>query len=282
MSQPAHILLATDSRERSESWTAALATVRCRVHRPDDPQAAADVDVIVTDRPLSQSNLPLDDERLARGEIGLVTVGVAGPADVSLPGDCSSREVRLACLLLAEIIRLRRQREAARRRERVLSHLALSDPLTGLPNRRAWEQQLAERLLGEGEATPCCLALFDIDLFKELNDRAGHLVGDENLRSIATRLSAAARRRNGVARLGGDEFAVLLEGLPASEAAAEVERIRSQASGLASGAAGRITLSAGWAALVAPSTKPAIDQALHQADAALRVAKLAGRERTCP
>src|SRR4029450_10462491 len=103
--------------------------------------------------------------------------GAGLPADVSLPSDHSARELRLACLLLAEVVRLRRQREASRRQERVLTHLALSDPLTGLPNRRAWEQQLADRLAAS-TAKSWCIALLDVDHFHEVNDQLGHLEGD--------------------------------------------------------------------------------------------------------
>jgi diguanylate cyclase (GGDEF)-like protein len=241
------------------------------------------VDVVVTDQPLSSSRLHLDEDRLARGQIGLVAVGITAPADVSLPDDCSPREVRLACLLLAEIVRLRRQREAARRKEKVLSHLAMSDPLTGLPNRRAWEQLLNERLTGEGTPQPCCIAMLDIDHFKVLNDRAGFMAGDECLKDVAARLMNAVRRRNAVARLGGDEFAVLLEGVEPQLAAAQVERIRTQAGGSDDGSgSGPLTFSAGWATILVPSSRAAVTGALQAADAALREAKTAGRNCTRP
>jgi diguanylate cyclase (GGDEF)-like protein len=243
---------------------------------------ADEVDVVVTDEPLSSSGLHLDEDRLARGQIGLIAVGITAPADVSLPDDCSPREVRLACLLLAEIVRLRRQREASRRKEKVLSHLAMSDPLTGLPNRRAWEQMLHERLTGEGTPQPCCIAMLDIDLFKLLNDRAGFVAGDECLKDVSARLMNTIRRRNAVARLGGDEFAVLLEGIEPQQAAASVDRIRVQAGGNDDGGNGPLTCSAGWAAITAPSTMPTIAHAVQRADAALREAKLAGRNCTRP
>jgi diguanylate cyclase (GGDEF)-like protein len=244
---------------------------------------AAEVDVVVTDEPLSSSRLHLDEDRLARGQIGLVAVGITAPADVSLPGDCSPREVRLACLLLAEIVRLRRQRDASRRKEKVLSHLAMSDPLTGLPNRRAWEQLLHDRLTGEGTPQSCCLVLLDIDHFKVLNDQAGLLAGDECLKDAAARLMNAIRRRNAVARLGGDEFAVLLEGVEPQQAPAAVDAIRVQAGGTAGASgSGPLTFSAGWAAVTAPSTKATIAHALQTADAGLREAKAAGRNCTRP
>jgi diguanylate cyclase (GGDEF)-like protein len=284
MTTAAQIVLATTDPERQEAWRSALATVRCQTHRPSELATGAAIDVIVTDQPLSESPFAIDDDRLARGQIGLVAMGVPLPADVSLPAGCSPRELRLACLLLSEIIRLRRQREGLQRREKVLSALAMTDPLTGLPNRRAWDQMLSERLTGEGDSAPFCVALLDVDRFKEINDRAGHLAGDDLLKDVAARLSVAARRRNTLARLGGDEFALLIDGVDAGQAAALVEQIRSRGGGPLNqnGAGERLTLSAGWACLAAPCGKGAIDESLRRADAALREAKAAGRDTTRP
>jgi diguanylate cyclase (GGDEF)-like protein len=211
-------------------------------------------------------------------------VGVGLPADVSLPEDHSSRELRLACLLLAEIVRLRRQREVSRRQEKVLTHLALSDPLTGLPNRRAWEQQLAERLGGAGEGTRWCVGLLDIDNFHLVNEQRGHLEGDAALRRIADRLGDTLRRAGFLARLGGDEFAILLEGVDEAKAAAVIDLIRIQAAEDGDEAAGRLPLrlSAGWAAVTGPVAKSAQSDALQRADEALRQAKREGRNRTRP
>lgn len=283
MTAPAQIVVVTADASRRQEWTAALATARCKIRSADAMNGSADVDVVVTDEPLANTRLRLDEDLLARGQIGLVAVGITAPADVSLPSDCSPREVRLACLLLAEIVRLRRQRDAARRKEKVLSHLAMSDPLTGLPNRRAWEQLLTERLTGEGTPQPCSLAIFDIDRFKELNEQAGFLAGDECLKDAAARLTNAVRRRNAVARLGGDEFAVLLEGVQPTQSGALVDRIRVLAGGSDDGSgSGPLTFSAGWASLTAPCDKAIVQSAMQDADTALRAAKAAGRNCTRP
>jgi diguanylate cyclase (GGDEF)-like protein len=281
MTAPAQIVVATADDARRRDWLAALATARCKARSADEINGAADVDVVVTDEPLANTRLRLDEDLLARGQIGVVAIGISAAADVSLPDDCSPREVRLASLLLAEIVRLRRQREASRRKEKVLSHLALSDPLTGLPNRRAWDQLLTERLTGEGTPYPCTIAILDIDRFKDLNDQAGFLAGDECLKDAAARLCNAVRWRNAVARLGGDEFAVLLEGVDPEQAPPLVDRIRMQAGGgsLAAGPS-PLTFSAGWAALTAPTDKAGIQTALQAADTSLRAAKAAGRNCT--
>src|SRR5688572_19985892 len=283
MSRPVRVLLATRDEQRRCAWEEALRTARCQVVQGNG-QPADEIDVLVIDQPLSEANVALDEERLTRGQMGMVAVGVGLPADVSLPADHSSRELRLACLLLAEIVRLRRQREASRRQEKVLTHLALSDPLTGLPNRRAWDQELAQRSASARAGAVWCIALLDIDHFHEVNDQRGHLEGDAALRRIADRLTDALRRAGFLARLGGDEFAVLLEGINDTKAAAVVDLVRIQAAEDGDVATGRLPLklSAGWATISDAPTKSAINDALHRADESLRQAKSEGRNRTRP
>jgi diguanylate cyclase (GGDEF)-like protein len=282
MSRPVRILLATRDLNRERAWSEALKTARCQIVAGNG-EPADDVDVLVIDQPLSDANVTLDEERLTRGQMGMVAVGVGLPADVSLPADHSARELRLACLLLAEIVRLRRQREASRRQEKVLTHLALSDPLTGLPNRRAWDQHLADRLVGATDKK-WCLAVLDIDLFHEINDRLGHIEGDAALRRVADRLAGTMRRAGFVTRLGGDEFAVLVEGVDEEKAAAVIDLIRIQSAEDGDDASGRmpLKLSAGWAIVAPPVTKAAVNDALERADDALRQAKREGRNRTRP
>src|SRR5689334_3528214 len=282
MSRPVRILLATRDQQRQRAWSEALKTARCQIVAGNG-EPADDVDVLVIDQPLSDANVTLDEERLTRGQMGMVAVGVGLPADVSLPADHSARELRLACLLLAEIVRLRRQREASRRQEKVLTHLALSDPLTGLPNRRAWEQQLADRL-GSAANKKWCVGLLDVDLFHEINDRLGHLEGDAALRRVADRLAGTMRRAGFVARLGGDEFAVLVEGIDEAKASSVIDLVRIQSAEDGDEAAGRppLKLSAGWAIVGPPATKAAVNDALNRADEALRQAKREGRNRTRP
>lgn len=283
MSRPARIFLASRDDERQRQWSEALRTARCQIVSSNG-EPLDEVDVVVIDHPLSEAHLPLDEERLVRGQTGVVAVGVGIPADVALPADHSARELRLACLLLAEIVRLRRQREASRRQERVLTHLALSDPLTGLPNRRAWDQELAQRLSTTGDQRTWCLALLDVDHFHEINDRLGHLEGDAALRRVADRLAQAVRRGGFVARLGGDEFAALLPDVDAVQAPALIDLIRSRCAeeGDASGTRLPLRLSAGWATVLAPATRADVQLALARADDALRQAKQSGRDRTLP
>ncbi len=183
----------------------------------------------------------------------------------------------LAALLLAREARLR----AAAQGE--LEKQALTDFLTGLPNRRQFEMSL-EREWRRAARTGTSLAvvLFDADHFKKLNDRYGHAVGDEMLKLIASVLDRCARRPCDLpARIGGEEFALLLADTTAEGAAIVAERIRSMLREQAASAYGgdpSVTLSAGVAATTGRS--PASSASLlAAADSALYRAKEEGRDR---
>jgi len=88
--------------------------------------------------------------------------------------------------------------------------LARTDPLTGLPNRRAFMERLTDELArAKRNASPVCIAYLDVDNFKHLNDRRGHGEGDEFLKHVAQAIKDTVRASDVAARLGGDEFAVL-------------------------------------------------------------------------
>ena len=99
---------------------------------------------------------------------------------------------------------------ARKEAELQLAHLALHDPLTGLPNRRALAEAL-ERAIARAQRTglPLAVLALDLDGFKAINDRHGHPAGDAALIEVAARLRRTIRRSDLVARLGGDEFAVI-------------------------------------------------------------------------
>ena len=94
--------------------------------------------------------------------------------------------------------------------QRQMRELAHSDPLTALPNRRAFDLRLAEEIGRAREGRPFAIALLDLDGFKPVNDRHGHAVGDQLLCEIAVRLRRACGKDAMVARQGGDEFAILV------------------------------------------------------------------------
>jgi len=280
MTKPADILILSTDQERQRCWARMLTDANARVWQgiPKLPPDAS-IDVIVTDRVICREDLPHAKQasRLAVGEIGVVRIG-PGPADVSLPEDFTPRELRMACHLLTEIVRLRRDRSRARRLQRALAELARSDPLTGLPNRRAWEDELLTRAGNcEGQTGGYCLALLDLDHFKSVNDRFGHTAGDDVLRHVGRQLDASVNGTDLAARLGGDEFAVLLTGRSSSEAATMIETLRATVCQGTPHTA--ITASAGYV-FSEDLRSETVDTLFHAADDALRAAKSTGRNRT--
>ena len=110
--------------------------------------------------------------------------------------------------------------------ERVLE-LARTDPLTGLHNRRAWDEELPRELARARRAgQPLCVALVDFDGFKSFNDTYGHGAGDRLLGDAAGAWRGSLREVDLIARLGGDEFAIALPGCPLDEAENVAERLR--------------------------------------------------------
>jgi diguanylate cyclase (GGDEF)-like protein/PAS domain S-box-containing protein len=156
---------------------------------------------------------------------------------------------------------------------------AATDPLTGLANRRAFNDALAHELAMISTAEPTsCVAVFDLDHFKAINDRHGHAAGDEVLVRFASILRNVVRDRDLVARIGGEEFAVLLVHTTIGQAHAVSERARGQlenSGGNAdAGTAVHATASAGIAVL-----RDSMASVMATADAALYRAKHDGRNR---
>ena len=131
---------------------------------------------------------------------------------------------------LGTLIHARNLEDERNHMERVLRFNAEHDFLTKLPNRSSFFSQAnvllehIQRHPAEGEA--CCLALIDIDFFKQINDEHGHLAGDAVLEELARLLMQAVRSQDLVARFGGEEFIMLLRGTTLEEARAIMERIR--------------------------------------------------------
>jgi diguanylate cyclase (GGDEF)-like protein len=127
--------------------------------------------------------------------------------------------------------------EAATTLERVsllvrLERLAQTDDLTGLPNRRAWQDQLPRELeRARRSGAPICAAMLDLDHFKQFNDLAGHIAGDRLLREVAMAWSSQLRPSDLLARYGGEEFAIALPGCAEAEALEVIERVRAATPG---------------------------------------------------
>jgi len=113
--------------------------------------------------------------------------------------------------------------EALKQSEQLAQHLALHDPLTGLANRRLFEERLKQALSGAARSQQgVALCGIDLDGFKPINDQYGHGAGDQVLKQVAARLNETVRANDIVARLGGDEFALVLVGVEDEHEAMQV------------------------------------------------------------
>jgi diguanylate cyclase (GGDEF)-like protein len=152
----------------------------------------------------------------------------------------------------------------------VISSVAVTDSLTGLPNRRRFHEAYPVSIDDAiAKGTPLALMLIDFDNFKLINDREGHPAGDDKLRDVAQSLQAVVRREDLVARYGGDEFIVVAPHSTRDEGLMLAERLRDAAE--SSGASVSIGLA------VFPEDAQDQDALIEAADAALYRAKAAGR-----
>lgn len=151
-----------------------------------------------------------------------------------------------------------------------LEESARTDDLTGLPNRRAWEEHLPRELArSRREKRPVCVAMLDLDRFKRFNDDRGHQAGDRLLKQSTAAWVAQLRKSDMLARYGGEEFSLVLPGCTIADAEMLVERLR------ASMPSGQ-TVSAGVACWDGEESSESL---LGRADTALYEAKRAGRDR---
>jgi diguanylate cyclase (GGDEF)-like protein len=163
---------------------------------------------------------------------------------------------------------LREQRMAARSEEAAAQHLARTDPLTGLGNRRRLLDDL-DAALASGE--PVLLTLFDLDGFKAYNDSFGHPAGDSLLHKLGHDLSQAVEGRGGAYRMGGDEFCVLtkIDGGENGTVRAAVEALSDQGGGF--------TIGASYGSVRLPEEASTSEAALRDADRRMYAHKATGR-----
>lgn len=211
-------------------------------------------------------------DRLLRG-MDLYTLGYS--ADFVFFVAIAGEAMIIAVGVAWRITDVRRQRDRALAQENELSRMARTDALTGLPNRRAFDQ----RKWRNGDY----FAILDLDRFKGINDRFGHQVGDDVLRATANALQELAEEEwiVGAWRLGGEEFAALCSARSCNEAALLFNRARERISGAIATAVPqigeRVTVSAGLAQIGRLGVAPAYEAA----DRALYHAKSSGRDRLC-
>ena len=197
---------------------------------------------------------------------------------------------QLAVGLLDRTRALERDMARSEVRTRALRHslddarrVSEEDPLTGLPNRRAFEKRYAEACEhARASGTPLCVAICDIDEFKRINDTHGHDTGDRVLRSVGVSLSRIAASDCHVARHGGEEFVIILHGRTLHEAwellddARSAQAERRMVNREDNAPIGKVTFSAG---VVNVFAWPDPRAALRAADEALYKAKREGRNR---
>jgi diguanylate cyclase (GGDEF)-like protein len=274
---PADLLLADSSRAHFEKALGTPGHIEraCDVTSPVDCPACTSGQLR-----LFEDNTSLDTCRFLRGRervaticvpvsIGGQTIGVVraqSPFGSASPATLTS-ELTLVARKAGE--RIGAQRVLAQTEEQ-----AQSDPLTGLPNRRTFENQVDQRQLRN---TPYVIAFADLDQFKLINDVHGHDVGDRALRIFAQVLRDAIRPGDLLARHGGEEFVVLLPNCPLPDARNVAERIRSQlARAVGHGSVPPFTVTIGLAK-AGPSTP--LSDVIASADGAMLMAKSLGRDR---
>lgn len=218
--------------------------------------------------------------RAALLQLGLVAVAYGWvlldklPVDVALARWATTVSVLLAAGLLV-------QRMNARMDGLIdaLSASARQDPLTGLLNRRGFDERFGLELARSRRTRePISLLMVDLDHFKRLNDAHGHAAGDDALRQVASLLEASARDVDAVARIGGEEFAVLVPGSGGPLAWRIAERLREQLARESEDWSTPLTTSIGVAS--APPLESEREDLMEAADAALYRAKDLGRDRT--
>ncbi|MFH1212532.1 MAG: diguanylate cyclase [Candidatus Neomarinimicrobiota bacterium] len=179
--------------------------------------------------------------------------------------------------------RVQERTHALEEANRQLESLSTTDALTGINNRRNFDQELKREIARSIRYdSPLSLLMLDIDLFKKINDTYGHLFGDEVLKMIGQILQKSLRKHDICARYGGEEFVVLLPETTAREALIAAEKIRTFVAGQKISfeqAVSSVTLSAGVAQFNAASM-PEDKKLIDAADKAMYEAKRSGRNKS--
>ena len=208
--------------------------------------------------------------------IAAVLVGDALVVAVVLnPKDALADWAAMALALIMTVVVVVSLRERGDRLLRRLEGQALADPLTGLANRRSFDEELqAAGAWAARTGRPLALVTVDLDYFKTINDTYGHTAGDRALQAVAGALRSVAEQDDVVARLGGDEFVMLLRA-DKRGALRTTEALRDMVAGIADLPSGPPGLSLGVAVL--PDDADTVEKLVTASDAALYEAKSRGR-----
>jgi diguanylate cyclase (GGDEF)-like protein len=217
-----------------------------------------------------------------RGAIGILACVAAAhaitllelPASSSYPGRWMDVMVSVTGVAIVVLVLERRNELLVER----LAGEARTDPLTGLLNRRGFDEHASRELAHAGrDGRPIALATFDIDHFKRINDDWGHIVGDRVLTRLAEVLAGETRGIDVAARLGGEEFAVLMPGSDEAGAEAFTQRVRAALAASDCSDVPEVRVSAGLTVTTVPAE---VQVMLERVDSALYAAKRGGRDRT--
>jgi diguanylate cyclase (GGDEF)-like protein len=259
-------------RQRTDVWlfcTPFLAVSLARTGRRDEALA-------VVEEALAE--LPADGDWLTAAALThthAVLLAQTGPPELRAVlryGDGLAGALwrqRLRTLHTAETLR---SYEQLRAEHEQVSRSADTDPLTGVPNRRAFDRELARHADIGGAGRTTAVLVIDLDKFKPLNDTLGHAAGDRTLQAVAAALAGQVRGHDLLARTGGDEFCAFLDGADADGATQVADRMVHAVRDLHLGVAVSIGIATG------PSA--AIQDTLQRADQAMYVAKGAGGDRS--
>jgi diguanylate cyclase (GGDEF)-like protein len=222
-----------------------------------------------------------------QGSLDQILEGMAAGADDYLIKPLDHEELQVRLIAAARVTTLHRQLADQRVELEGLNHeltaIARRDPLTGLGNRRALQEDLE---LLEARVTRYghryCMAMLDVDHFKSYNDTYGHQAGDEVLQAVAAQLKDQARGGDALYRYGGEEFLCIFPEQSLETGIIAAHRMRSGLERLAiphaDNTRGVVTLSAGLA-MLDPSHTRSAGEVLKEADEALYRAKQLGRNR---
>jgi diguanylate cyclase (GGDEF)-like protein len=286
-----HILIADDDPGTRLTVSAAIERLGHRCTVTEDGAAAwrayqADVpDAVITDWQMPGMDgtalvRAIREQRDGRYAYVMVLTGVADEESARATMEAGADDLLLKPLEPAQLERKLIAAERVTAMHRQMHEDARHDAATGLANRLRLAEDL-EALCGRVAryGHVYCVAVFDVDNFKGVNDAAGHLYGDQTLRQIAGALQSEIRSGDAVYRYGGEEFLVLLPEQSVESAALAAERLRAAVErlGIAHPGGGVVTVSAGVAGLDDPACKP--DEVFELADQALYRAKDGGRNR---